>query len=290
MKLFEIYKKSFATVVSNPAVTLFLVLFLIVSNILTSYMFTSRTKIVAFILSFCVFLLSLCFVAGWFYIVKDVAKNDSDENKNYFAIFLEGIGKNIIPIGIGSFIYTFILTLVLFLTGKVAYNLFGSLDFILKDLITITQDSNLLNEYLNKLTVDQKYTIYAWQLSFIFASMIFNFIMLFYFPAIVFDEKSNMFKKAFSALIKALCFLFKNFFGALFLYICIYFTYMFLGILKVLFGANVIVSILLLFFYIYFISGAIMLIFNYYGQKNNCTDRCDSIGENENIDKPCEEN
>jgi len=289
MNLFNIYKNSFEIVAKNPAITLFLVAFLIASNLLAGFMFTSNTKLVATIISFCLFMLSLCFVSGWLNVIKDVSKNGSKE-KNYFPIFLEGIGKNIIPIGIGSFIYTLILVFVLFLTGKIAHNLFGSLDFILKDLVNLAQDNNALMEYFEKLTDNQKYIVYMWQISFILSSMIFNFVMLFYFPAIIFNEKSNVFFKALVELKDSIVFLFKNFINILFIYICIYSVYAFLGILKAMFSSNMIVSILLLFFYIYFICGAVMLIFNYYEKKNNCADGANCIRENENFDKSSEEN
>ncbi|MBQ7287436.1 MAG: hypothetical protein IJW73_06720 [Candidatus Gastranaerophilales bacterium] len=289
MNLINIYKKSFYTVFANPAVTLFLILFLIASNFLSSYMVVARTKIVAMILFFCAFLLGLCFISGWLQIMKDVSEDEKAENKNYFAIFLEGIGRNIIPIGIGGFIYTLLITILFLITGKIAFHLFGSLDFILKDLANLVYDNNALMEYFSKLDVNQKYTIYSWQLSFIFASMIFNFIMLFYFPALIFDNSKNIFLRPLIALKNAICFLFKNFFTSILIYLSIYFTYMCLMILNALFSANVIISILLLLFYIYFISLAVMLTFNYYGQKNNSNNGCDSIREDENLDKPSKE-
>ena len=226
MNIFKLYKQSFSTIVTNPNITLFLVLFLILSNVFALYVFSAKTFIVAMILSFCVFLLSLCFVSGWFNVIKDVAKSEnnkiqnstelndstysqtSTQSKNYFSIFLEGIGKNIIPVGIGSLIYTLILILVFTLSAKFANHFFGSLDFLLKDLTTIAQDNKALMEYFDKLSVDQKYSIYAWQLCFILSSMIFNFIMLFYFPALIFNEKSNVFLRAIGGLKDSICFFF----------------------------------------------------------------------------------
>lgn len=289
MKLFELYKKSFSNVVANPTITMFLVLFLILSNLMAVYMFSSKTVIVATILSFCLFMLTLSFISGWLYIVKEISIEGEKENKNYFSVFLEGIGKNIIPVGIGSFIYTLLLVLVLLITGKIAFLLFGSLDFIAKDITVLTQDTNQFIQHLEKLNDNQKYILYSWQLCFIFASAVFNFILLYYFPSIIYNEK-NIFLRAFSALWIAIKFLFKNFFSSLFVYLTIYLTYFALSILKFFFMQNTIISILILFFYIYFICGAVMLIFNYYGQKNNCNNRCDSIRENETIDRVSKEN
>lgn len=288
MNIFKLYKDSFSIVVMNPTVTLFLVMFLIVSNIFAGYLISVKSFLVAAILSFCIFMLGLCFASGWFNVIKDIACDSKAENKNYFAVFFEGIGKNIIPVGLGSFLYTLLLTLLFFLAGKFANHFFGSLDFILRDMATIAQDNKALMEYFNNLSVDQKYIVYSWNLCFVLVSLIYNFLLMFYFPALIFNEKTNNFLKPFVAFKDSICFLFKNFFGSLFVYICIYLTYMLLSVLKALFVANPLVSILLLLFYIYFISGAIMLVFNYYGQKYNCANGCDSIREDENIDKPCE--
>ena len=39
-----------------------------------------------------------------------------------------------------------------FRTGKAAHHIFGSLDFITKDIMTIAQDNNAVIEYLKKKT------------------------------------------------------------------------------------------------------------------------------------------
>ena len=255
MKIFNLYKKSFTSVIVNPTITMFLVLFLILSNLMTAQMFAAKTALVSAILSFCLFMLTLSFISGWLYIAKEISLEGEKENKNYFAIFLEGIGKNILPVGIGSFIYTLLFVIIMFLTGKIAYSVFGSLDFIVKDVAILTQDTNQLIEYIGKLDVNQKYILYCWQICFIIATAIFNFLMLFYFPAIIFSEK-NPFLKPLSALTNSIKFLFKNFFGSLFIFLTIYFIYFSSSILKFLFAQNAFVLILLLFFYIYFICGA----------------------------------
>ncbi|MBQ9150453.1 hypothetical protein IJX73_05935 [bacterium] len=289
MKIFDLYKKSFLSAITNPTISMFLVLFLILSNLMANQMITSKTAVVSMILSFCIFTLTLAFISGWLYVAKEISIEGEKENKNYFAIFLEGIGKNIVSVGIASFIYTLLFTIILFIAGKIAYLAFGSLDFILKDITSLTQDTNQFIEYLEKLTIDQQYTLYCWQMCFIAFLSIFNFILLFYFPAVIFSEK-NIFIKPFRAFIDSIKFTFKNFFGSLLIYLTIFFAYFALSVLRFLFAQNALILILLLFLYIYFICGAVMLIFSYYGQKNNCNNGCYSIGENEIIDKTSEEN
>lgn len=290
MNFFDIYKKTYADVMNNPSVTFLLVLFLIISGLFSAQMLISGTLIVALLFSFCAFLTCLCFFSGWSQILKVISSKKTNEEENYFPIFLEGIGKNIASVGIASFIYVVIMVCVFFITGKIANSAFGSLDFLVKDLAVIAQDNKALMEYFNKLSNEQQFTIYSWQLSFIFASMLYNFVLLFYLPAIIFEDCKNIFLRPVIALKKAILFLFKNFFAALFIYLGFYFTYVLFAILKVKFSSNILISVLLLFFYIYFLSFVVMLIFNYYEQRNNSSDRCDSIRENESINQIGEEN
>lgn len=284
MRIFDLYKKSFSNIVTNPTITMFFVLFLILSNSIGAYMANSQNTISGVLLSFCLFALAIAFLSGWFFVVKEIAAEGEKENKNYFALFLEGIGKNIVSITIGSFIYAFLFVIILFASGKIAYHFFGSLDFIIKDMANLPQDTNQLMEYLENLTVNQKYTIYCWQLCLMAAGAIFNLIFLYYFPSIIYSDK-NIFLKPFISFIEAVKFLFKNFVVSLFLYLTIYVIYFILGLLSALFFQNPIISILILILHIYFVCAVVMLIFSYYGQKYNCNNGCDSIGENEAINR-----
>ena len=294
MKIIDLIKKSFRIVVENPTITLFFVLFLIISNFLAPYIMIAQSKIVALIIALCIFFLTTVFLAGWFQMLKEVSKEEDIsklKDKNFFATFLEGISKNGIAVTIGVIIYLSLLSVVLFLTSEIALRLFGSLDFIFRDMMVNASRSvdNAIN-YLQNLSDDQKFMIYGWQFSFVIASMIYNFFFLFIAPIIVKDDNKNQFIKPFIAFVSSICFSFKNFFGTLGVFFIIYIIYFTLGITKAIIGSNVILSIVILFIYIYFISGALVLIFNYYEQKTNSLNRCDSIGENQVIDNVSKEN
>lgn len=290
MNLINIYKKSLLTTFSNPSITLFLVLFLIASNLMTSYMQASYSNSVATILFFCITMLSVCFVSGWSLVIKDVSSEEKKENKNYFGIFFEGIGKNIISVGIGCFIYTFLLVVVFVITGKIAHETFGSLSFIQSDLANLPQDNKAIIDYFTNLSSEKEFIITSWILSLFLATTIFNFVTLFYYPAIIYSNLKNEFAKPFVALKDSIVFLFKNFFASLLIYFSILFIYFLIMFLNANFSANSAISIIVLLFYIYFISFTLMLTFNYYGQRNNCNNRADSIGQNEDCDKSSEIN
>ena len=58
MRIIELIKKSFHTVVENPTITLFFVIFLIISNFLAPYIMIAQSKIIALVIALCVFFLT----------------------------------------------------------------------------------------------------------------------------------------------------------------------------------------------------------------------------------------
>ncbi len=292
MNLFGLAKKSFLTVLSNPSVTLFFVLFLILSNFIASYAFLSKKILIVTLISICTILLTLSFMSGWFQVVKDISLDEEKKEKNYFPIFLEGIGKNIIPIAIGSVIYITLFSLVMFLTAKIASHFFGNLDFLIKDIVAISQNNDAAIEYFKNLPVDKQYTLYAWQLSFMLVGAIFSFVTFFFFPSIVFEKKGNIFQKPFFALFSQLKVLFKNFFSSLGLFFGIYLIYMILGILKTttIFTTSPVLPLLFLFIYIYFICFVVMVVFNYYGKKYNSPNGPDCVKQEQLSDTISQDN
>lgn len=280
MNIIDIYKKALRTIFVNPNIVMFFVLYMIASSILAGCTIGAKPPF-GIILVLCFFVFALSFVSGWLEMIK--ASTRTQEEKKYWEIFLEGIGKNIVSLGFGFLIYLVIFVGVIMLSAKISQNVFGGLDFISRDALASIQNNQDFMKYFESLTDEQRNILSAWQIVYIFSSLIYSFLMLFYYPSIVFDEKTNVFLKPLFALKNSFCFLFKNFFGALLIHITIFTTYILLSYIKMRFGVNIFISIMLVFCYIYFISGAIMLIFSYYEQRNNCVDGCNCIRENKDI-------
>jgi len=282
MTINNLIKKSFKTVVNLPVITLFLVVFLIISNFFTSSILTAKTLPVMSILMLCAFLMAAVFVSGWFKVIKEAI--NEDKTKNYFAIFLEGIGKNLLSTILAIILYFVLFVGVVFLARFLAFKLFGGLDFLTKELVASTVNTQDFIENFNKLTLSQQSTIYGWYFTLIAACGIFNFLLLFYFPSMFFMEDKNALIRPFLALKSSIVFTFKNFFGTLGICILIHVAYFFIALLSTLFS-NIIISVLVLFSYIYFAAITIMLLFNYYDKKTDCNNRADSIGQDETCDK-----
>lgn len=282
MSLVDYIKNSFKKVVENPSITLLFVVFLIIINFFTSFIITTSNKITVFLLAICLFLFICAFFSGWFQVVKET--RGEIREKNYFAIFLEGTGKNLVKTILGVVLYIIAFTFFVFIARMIALKVFGSLDFLFVDIQSIAPDSTSLMNYFNNLSDNQKYIILGWQMSFIWTLTIFNFLSLFYFPALIYSSAKNVFVAPFLALIENLIFTFKNFFYILLIFIFLNLIHFFLAVLNALFASNPIMSLLLLFIYIYFAGFVVVLIFNYYEQKNNSINRSDSVREDKSCD------
>ena len=251
MSLIDLIKNSFAKVVENPTTTLILVVFLLGVNFIIPAIFTTTNKLTAILLISCLFMLCCSFLAGWFQVIKETKGEIKD--KNFFAIFFEGAGKNLIKTIIAIILYFVFFTLMVFIARHIALKVFGSLDFLFLDIRSIASDNSSLMQYFNNLTDNQKYTILGWQMSFIWALTVFNFLSLFYFPAVFYSRAKNQFLVSFIALIDNIVFTFKNFFPVLLIFILINFIHFILAVLNALFANNALMSLILLFIYIYFI-------------------------------------
>ncbi len=276
--IINLIKKSYGTIMENPAIMLFFVLFLMVFNYLASWVLLVNSKNIAIILIVCMFLCCCAFFSGWLQVIKESHEKDKFKEKNMGSIFLEGVGKNITSIIIGVLLYSVISFLVAFLSSEIAQTIFGSLDDIVKGFLSASAQNITFNQYFNNLSLDDKYIVYSWQISILLGLALMNFIFLFYFPAILDEKKYNSFLKPFVAIKNMFCFLFKNFFGILGFYILINLFYFALIVLRALMGANILLSMIFFFIYICFLSFVIMLIFNYYEEKNSCNNGSDGIG------------
>ena len=106
MNLLNIYKKTIATIFSEPAIAMFFMLYIISSSFLGGVALSTKTSFNALVMVFCFFVFALCFISGWLEIIKESAKTPQfREDKSHWGVFLEGIGKNIVSLGIGLFIY-----------------------------------------------------------------------------------------------------------------------------------------------------------------------------------------
>ena len=179
--------------------------------------------------------------------------------------------------------YFVVLLGFLYFTGLIANHVFGDINVILKDIMANANENSNILQLITSLPDEKQFVLYGWQICFIIASFVLGFLYMMYCPFLI-DIEANVFAKPFVAFWRSLKFTFKNILSVAGLYLIIYIANMILSILRSLAQHNMILSVLLLFVYIYFLAVVVMIIFNYYESKNNSTDRSNSIGENKAID------
>ncbi len=277
----KLIKKSFKDVNNSPAITLFLVLFLILLSLFIPYVFILQPKIFGLLVLVCIFLLFAVFFGGWLQLFDEAGK---EEKKPLTGVFFEGAGKNIIPSIIAIIIYSIAIVLVSYIAIAISLKAFGDPSFLMKDISAISGDSNAYLDYINNLSSDKMFILYGWQITFTLLYSVFNFFFMFLPPAFIKTEAKNVFLKPLNAYLECFKFIFKNFGISIGLYAIFCLAFMLMGILKALTSFNPILSVVNLFIHIYFVSYVVMIIFNCYEQKNSNSDRSDSVGEDNNGD------
>ncbi|MBR1617167.1 hypothetical protein IJ670_03360 [bacterium] len=273
----------------NPTLTLLFVIFLIGTNMLLSCIVLAKTKIIAQLLIFGLFALVCIFLSGWFEVIKKTITAENIKETNFYQIFSIGVTKNIIKTTLGTLLYVIILASVVILCQIFALKFFGNIDFFLNNMYSMPADKMDVMQYFNNLSTEEKNIIYGWNFCILCGVGLFNFITMFYYPAL-FDETLEHNKNIMGyilqpirSMLKSFCFLFKNIINAVLIGIFLYFINVILAIINTKTSANIFLSVIFLLVYIYFIAFVIMLIFNYYEERNHCNNRTDCLGQNENI-------
>ena len=292
MNFINIIKNSALAVIKNPAMMLLFILFAIGANLLMIILLRTPTRILAQILVLCLFGFICLFLAGWFEVIKKSCDSEKISETNFYSVFSLGISKNIIPVSIACLICFVGVLAAVTLAEIVAHKVFGNIDFLINGLNTLPQTDNALFEFYNSLTVEQKNVLDGWNACIMTSILLFNLLFLFYFPAVVDDKNSkfNIILRPFVAIWHNIKFFFKHFLGviAIGVLICIFNAAML--ILVGLTARYAIVSLIGMLAHIYLLVISIMLIFNYYEQKNNGNNGLDLIGQDEVSDSAGENN
>jgi len=294
----NLVKKSLSDIVKNPTITLFLVLYFIIISIMMATMGYQSNMIIATTLALTSFLFVAIFISGWLKMIKEVAlKKQEDENieqeenneskRSLSAVFLEGIGENVIPFIIAISIYMIFSFIFAYAALLISMKYFGNP----QELIMNAQNSPNLAEYINGLSQDDLVKLYAFPLSFMISVILCMFTFMYYFPAIAFNSKNGIFLKPFVAIKDNFCFLFKHFGKSILIYLSLCIINAVVAIIKKAYlPSHVLIDILYIFYVVYFLSFSVMLICNYYGKNYSCNNGGDCLGENKSDGEAGEEN
>jgi len=281
MILIEAIKNSFKKILNNPAIQLFLILFLIVIQLLASYAYVAQSKIIYIMLRLCMFAVVCVFISGWVNVIKEAL--DEKKEKRPYGAFLEGIGKNILTSSICTILYCIVLSAVFYIAQIIAIKMFGNVDFLFKDLQTLNPDNASIMEYYSNLSIEKRKILFGWEMCSLGAIAVLNFLFLFYLPIVFCNVEKNKFLHPIICILKSIIFSIKNFFTTVAILILAYFGTMILAVLNALFIQNPILSLLFLLAIIYLCAFIVVLLFDYYIKKNeketNCSNGPDSFGQ-----------
>ena len=288
----NLVKKSFFDIVKNPIIALFLVLYFIVSGLLIGTLGSLHGNLtIQLALAVTAFAFIAIFTAGWLGVIKEVSvkKTEEEKEKGYVSIFLESIGENIVPFLLGLIIYCVFLAGCIYGAYFLAIKYFGNP----QEIIMGAQASQDLMTYINSLSQEELEKLYAFPILFAIFSSVCMFLFMYYFPSMIFSEEKDIYKRAFIGFYDNFRFLFKHFFKSVLIFLFLFVIYAGFSIVKnlCLFYMQSypyfieILAVLFIFFIIYFMSFAVMLICNYYGENHSCNNGSDSLGEDKSDDK-----
>lgn len=263
----KVIKKSFQTLVKNSAIMQPLIFYIIIMLVFSGFMGSRvfSNPALGIIFSAIMLLLLTAFLSGWYNTIKFAVDNYKDFDKksqNYsmkVAVYNLDTGKNFFP-GVGEYFGSilFVVIVYMLICGLIFTfcNRFFNIDN--NQMYSILFNREALMEY----TKSNPMKISAYILSVSSIIQIFQFVIMFWVPSILYETKNPL-----RALFSSLKFLFKNFWYSVGLYFFIVICIFLMNILNVLCSINYILSIIFVIFELYFITYVFVLLFAAYKLK-----------------------
>lgn len=272
--MIKYFQRAFKITNENIILATPLVLFLFFLSI---YLDVSRNApVTAFsklLLLTTVVLMLSAFFAGWFFMVKkavDLDKHefiiDEDRAKASLALIKE------IPVGIGEyflsfigamFLYTIVLSLVLFAGYHIGVHFIGKVGIPFEQFRTAIGSSIAMKALVSSLSKEQLIRMNYWSLLFLSTMTVFYFLTMFWGAHIVMRNKNP-----FIALFQSLAFTFRNLLSAIILFVYISFVNFTVSMINAISTLNPVTYFLSMLIYFYFLVYVVVLVFLYYDREN----------------------
>lgn len=219
-----------------------------------------------------IFLMTIAFSAGWFYVNKlgienynsddesDVVASKAIEN---FKKFFVGVGENFFKSFGGIIICAILYSVSIYAVGNLCLSLFGE-PTVLMDMpkLAQTQTNAELVAYLNNISEADKIAFVSWIWAFVILTSVLNFFCLLYFAVLNFAKRN-----IFATLWLAVKFFFINLFPNIGIILAMFFAYLFLNILSFLIGAGTISFVILIILFTLYLNYYVLLVFCFYDEK-----------------------
>lgn len=231
-----------------------------------------------YILVLSIFLMTIAFCSGWFYINKIGVENynPDDEQDVIASKAIEGIKKFFVGVGanffksLGGYIICLVLySICVYLVGKLCLHIWGE-PTIIMDMpkLAQSQTSAELIEYLNKVSDSDKLAFVSWIWTFVILSSIMNFFCILYFAVLNFEKKN-----IFVTLWFTVKFFFKNIITNLGIIFAMFFVYLLLNVLSFITGTGTLSFAILIILFTLYLNYYVLLVFcSYYEKTKNNSD------------------
>ena len=258
--MISIIKNSFKITNNNIVIATPLIIFSLISSLYL--VFSSGSSTGGMLFSVILFFLMLsAFLSGWFYMITEVIKQpDMDDKDKLILEFPSGVGEYFLII-LGMLLLSILLSSIIMLfTIFIGKKYIGNAGVTQAQIVAATTNIEAMKNFADSLTNEQLLKINQWNIL-IFFTILFNYFILMFYNPVIFFKKKNPFI-AFFISIKDL--FSRKFFKNLTVFLLITVIYMFLSVLSVLFGSNIFLHFIFTLINFYFITFAIIFVFNYY--------------------------
>lgn len=286
-KMFDIIKKSLIITKNNPILTLAFVIYLIILSLFLPKLANFQVSWLILVVLFGILMLNAGFFAGWLEMVKCAIENskkdyENDEEKfsdtiNLRKHFFEAIPPYIIPVAVTMVLYYVLFLALILLCTQVADKFIGNIDFLFRDIKSLTQSNAVALEYLKNLSAEKLMIIYGWNALFTASIGIFGVLTVFWPSALYYGKNGS--KNPFRAFWNSITAIFKKPLGVIGLNIFIAILIMALMSLGGVFALNPITSFIYMILSIYFFVFLAVLIFNYYSVNFSKKEKCEIVKE-----------
>lgn len=286
-KMFDIIKKSLIITKNNPILTLAFVIYLIILSLFLPKLANFQVSWLILVVLFGILMLNAGFFAGWLEMIKRSIENskkdyENDEEKFFDTInlrkhFFEAIPPYIIPVAVTMVLYYVLFLGLILLCTQVADKFIGNIDFLFRDIKSLTQSNAVALEYLKNLSEEKLMIIYGWNALFTASIAIFGVLTVFWPSALYYGKNGS--KNPLRAFWNSFTAIFKKPLGVIGLNIFIAVLIMALMSIGGVFALNPITSFIYMILSIYFFVFLAVLIFNYYSVNFGSKEKCEIVKE-----------
>ena len=186
-------KKIIAITNKNIILLTPLILYSMFSSIYTIVSFNGGNFLNIVLTVLLLLLMTVTFIAGWFFMVKRAVINTDYEQENLtWKLFPEGVGEYFLSsLGVVC-ILCFLTVVIFFISYIIGMNTIGNPNVSVEALSNSMKDVNALKLFISNLSHEQLVKINLWNMLLFFATTVVYFVSFLFLPAVFFKNKNSV--------------------------------------------------------------------------------------------------